>query len=70
MRVVIDEGRCSGHGRCYTLAGRLFVDDDAGYGHVVGDGSFGPVDLAEAEHAVASCPESAIRIEGDVPTRA
>ena len=63
MKVVIDEGRCSGHGRCYALSGRIFVDDDAGYGHVVGDGSLSASDVTEAERAVAACPESAIRIE-------
>ena len=28
MRVVIDTERCTGHGRCYSLAPAVFTDDD------------------------------------------
>lgn len=63
MRVVIDHERCTGHGRCYVLSEALFVDDDAGYGQVLGDGTVAPEDAEAARMAVRSCPERAITIE-------
>ena len=62
MRVVIDTERCTGHGRCYTLAPEVFDADDDGYGHVTA------VDLPEGRRAQAlvgiqNCPEQAITIE-------
>src|SRR6187401_456533 len=32
MRVLIDEDRCTGHGRCYSLVPDLFDADDQGHG--------------------------------------
>ncbi len=64
MKLVIDDERCTGHGRCYALAEELFVDDDAGYGQVIGDGSFSVGQDEAARRAVESCPEQAITIEG------
>jgi ferredoxin len=64
VRVVIDHGRCTGHGRCYVLSAALFVDDDAGYAQVVGDGTVASEDVELARTAVRSCPERAIAIEG------
>ncbi len=34
-RVEIDTDRCSGHGRCYTLAPQVFAPDDEGYGRLI-----------------------------------
>jgi ferredoxin len=65
MRVVIDRDRCSGHGRCYTLASALFVDDDAGYGLTIADGSVGAELVADARRAATACPERAVRIVDD-----
>ena len=31
MRIVLDPGRCQGHGRCYSLAPDLFDADDVGH---------------------------------------
>ena len=31
MKVSIDEQKCSGHGRCYTLSPALFDCDDEGF---------------------------------------
>jgi ferredoxin len=60
---VLDHDRCTGHGRCYSLAPSVFVDDEAGYGRVKGDGTIGD-DLAEdARRAVIACPERAITLE-------
>lgn len=62
MKVSIDSDRCSGHGRCYATAPLLFVDDDAGYGQVVGDGTV-PEGMEEAARLAAlACPEQAVLI--------
>ncbi len=63
MRVVIDYERCSGHGRCYSLAPSLFADDDRGYGQVRDVGVVRPDQEADAERAVLACPERAITLE-------
>jgi ferredoxin len=63
MRVVIDAERCTGHGRCYTLAPHVFEADDRGLGLVIGDGEVGPEFEQEARSAVANCPEHAISAE-------
>jgi ferredoxin len=65
MRVVIDHDRCSGHGRCYALASALFVDDDAGYGLTIADGSVSADLLDDARRAASACPERAVRIVDD-----
>lgn len=61
MKVVIDGERCSGHGRCYTLAPEVFDADDEGRGFVrAGDT---PESLrAKAQLGVENCPERAISI--------
>ncbi len=64
MRIELDRERCTGHGRCYTLAPQLFTPDDDGYcedpaGEV-------PPGLEQAARIGAeSCPEGAIRILAD-----
>ena len=63
MKVVIDHDRCTGHGRCYGLAESLFVDDETGYGQVIGDGTVAHDQQDAARRAVQSCPEQAISIE-------
>ena len=63
MRVAIDAERCTGHGRCYSLAPDVFDCDDRGYG-TVPDPEV-PPDLEEqARTAEANCPERAVSIEG------
>ena len=60
--VEIDAARCSGHGRCYTLAEDYFEPDDEGFPvilHPVADGPAGETLLA----AVRNCPERAIRVD-------
>ena len=65
MRLVIDDSRCSGNGRCYALFPELFSDDDSGYGQTVGDGSVPDDHLDEAQRATLCCPEQAITVEDD-----
>jgi ferredoxin len=62
MRVSIDQVKCQGHGRCYTLAPELFGEDDEGNGMVLGDGDVAADQENPAYLAEANCPESAIVI--------
>ncbi|GAA2453995.1 ferredoxin [Actinomadura vinacea] len=62
MKVRIDPERCQGHGRCYDLAPGLFVDDEEGYGTVLGDGAVPPGKERDARRAAANCPERAIDV--------
>jgi ferredoxin len=63
MQVVIDESKCSGHGRCYTLSPELFDCDDEGF-PVVLEPTFeaGSERERQARTAEVSCPERAISI--------
>ena len=69
MKLTVDANRCTGHGRCYTLAPDLLSFDDDGYVTARGqaiDVPFGQV--AAARDAAESCPEGAITLlltEGD-----
>jgi ferredoxin len=63
MKISVDADRCTGHGRCYTLAPDLLKFDDDGYvtarGQVIDvpDGQ-----LPDAREAADSCPEGAIAL--------
>jgi ferredoxin len=62
----VDEARCTGHGRCYSAAPKLLSDDDEGFvtlrGHSM---EIADDQLADAEEAVAACPERAITLRRD-----
>lgn len=63
MKVSVDQGKCQGHNRCYSLAPELFDVDNYGMASAVGDGVV-PSELEEkARRAAANCPEYAITIE-------
>lgn len=60
---MLDADRCTGHGRCYTLAPELFDADDRGHSVVLQ--AEVPADLEEAARLAAdNCPENAIALEG------
>jgi ferredoxin len=59
-RLEIDSDRCTGHGRCYSLAPKLFDADEYGHAILVPTDTIDP-DAAWA--AVQSCPEGAIQFE-------
>ncbi|HNI36648.1 MAG TPA: ferredoxin, partial [Microthrixaceae bacterium] len=65
MRLVIDDERCEGHGRCYSIAGDLFEPDEIGNGVVRRDGTVPAGREREAELAVENCPEQAISLVED-----
>jgi ferredoxin len=63
--VSIDTGKCSGHGRCYTLAPAFFDSDDEGFPVILqtvvaADG------IADLIAAVDNCPERAITVTEQV----
>jgi ferredoxin len=66
VKLIIDSGRCQGHGRCYDLAPELFAEDDEGYGKVLGDGTVPPGNEQDARRAVANCPERAIELAEEI----
>ena len=61
VKIVLDSERCTGHGRCYSLAPELFDSDDEGHSVVltpeVPDGL-----EAQARLAVENCPETCISL--------
>ncbi len=61
MRIAISEEKCSGHGRCYTLAPSVYEADEMGFAAARG----GVIDVPAGEEEAArlgviSCPEEAI----------
>jgi ferredoxin len=65
MKVLIDDGRCQGHGRCWSTVPQLFEPkDDEGHAAVCG-GEHQPDDpelVSRAERAAEACPERAITV--------
>ena len=62
MKVTIDATKCTGHGRCFTLAPALFDVDELGQGIVIGDGEVAPEHEEVARLAERNCPEYAISL--------
>jgi ferredoxin len=65
VKVLLDSGRCQGHGRCYDLAPEVFGEDDEGYARVHGDGVVLPDAERVATLAAKNCPENAIDLIQD-----
>jgi len=62
MRVSIDKSRCTGHGRCFSLAPEVFDYDEEGFG-VVGLETVPPGLGPAARRGAAGCPERAVALE-------
>jgi len=59
VRIELDEARCTGHGRCYSLAPELFDADDMG--HCVVLHTEVPRGLEDkATLAIETCPEGCL----------
>jgi ferredoxin len=59
--VSVDPDRCTGHGRCYTLAPDIFDADEVGHSIVLIDDVSGELE----QHALTgekNCPEEAITL--------
>jgi ferredoxin len=65
MRILIDQERCAGHGRCYTLVPSLYDSDEQGHSVALLDGPLTDEQLAQANTAVLNCPEQAISLVAD-----
>ena len=60
-RVSVDADRCTGHGRCYTLAPTVFDADEAGHCIVLTEDVSGEGE-AQAVIGEQNCPEQAITL--------
>jgi ferredoxin len=59
----VDAAKCTGHGRCYTVAPNLLSDDEEGFVTLRGNSmAIDDAQLADAEEAEAACPERAITL--------
>jgi ferredoxin len=66
VKIRVDEGQCTGHGRCYRLAPDLLTYDDEGYVSIRGQAIEVPDGQVEfAEEAEGTCPEGAITLIDD-----
>lgn len=59
--VEVDADRCVGHGRCYTLAPKVFDADDVGHAVVLAREVSGDLE-AQGADAARNCPEGAITL--------
>jgi ferredoxin len=65
VKIILDADRCTGHGRCYSLAPELFDSDHEGHSVVLAPGDEVPADLEpQARLAIENCPEDCISLEG------
>jgi len=63
MFISIDANKCTGHGRCYTVAPDLLSEDDEGFVAQSGQTLAIPEALlGQAQEATEGCPEGAISI--------
>jgi ferredoxin len=66
MKLTIDATKCSGHGRCYTLAPELLSYDDEGFvtarGRTI---EVPPGQEAAARDAALGCPEGAVTLDDE-----
>jgi ferredoxin len=64
VKIVIDEERCTGHGRCYSLVPELFDSDDQGHSLLQDPGAEVTADqVRQAQVAVDNCPEDCISLQ-------
>ena len=64
MKLRVDADRCTGHGRCYSLAPGLLTCDDEGFVSIRGSAVDVPPGYEDEAHdAAISCPEGAITVE-------
>jgi ferredoxin len=66
MKLAVDAQKCSGHGRCYTVAPELLEPDDDGFVTIRGSAvDLPPGSAADARKAADWCPEGAITLTDD-----
>jgi ferredoxin len=62
VKIVFDAERCTGHGRCYSLAPELFGSDEEGHSVVLAP-DVPPGLESKARLAVENCPESCLSLD-------
>jgi ferredoxin len=63
VKISIDASRCTGHGRCYTLAPSVYGCDDEGYNDARGQTiTVTPGEETAAQIGLDACPERAITV--------
>lgn len=61
MKVAVDENRCQGHARCWSICPEVFELDDEGHAFV--SITEVPADLEDkVRNAQRNCPENAITV--------
>ncbi len=60
-RVSVDADRCTGHGRCYSLAPDVFDADEIGHSKLIVEEVCGEL-KQQASLAAQNCPENAITL--------
>jgi ferredoxin len=62
LRIRVNEDKCQGHNRCFSIAPELFELDDLGMSSATGSGAV-PASLeSAARRAEANCPEHAVEV--------
>lgn len=68
MRVIVDLGRCQGHGQCAAVAPAVFdVGDDSRAHLLVPNGAVPTEHVQAVDDAIALCPEAALSWERTEP---
>jgi ferredoxin len=64
MKYLVSDSKCTGQGRCYSLAARLFEADDDGLASIRDVAvEVDPALNSLAEDAALNCPEQAISLQ-------
>lgn len=64
MKVIVEQAKCAGHGRCAAVAPEVFTLDEMGYS-AISQKQVPPGLEASARRGARACPERIIRIEED-----
>lgn len=62
IRVHVDQEKCQGHNRCYSISPELFGLDDLGLSSEIGTGIVPAELIGKARLAADNCPEHAISL--------
>ncbi|NIL85869.1 hypothetical protein CH281_18805 [Rhodococcus sp. 06-221-2] len=62
MKIVVENAKCQGHGRCYTEAPAVYSSDEIGYIAQEGSNEVAPGHEPQARIGAGACPEAAIRV--------
>ena len=68
MKIIVDQGRCQGHGKCYLTAPELFTPhDDWGRAEPVNPAVDADMNAQKKlADAVLGCPEGAISVSDEL----